>query len=110
MNSIFDVPFQGSPGIGKTAIVKEPLGMPKEPDNEWMLSDMERESEIPNNVLGNSHVCGGYLDVEETFFTIRGKPVHTLNGDDGWLVVGNYYGSAIFKITRSKIERVPDFD
>jgi len=102
--------FVDSPGIGKTKIIQEFLGLPVESDNEWMLSDLEKASEVPNNVLAMSHTTGGYLDVEETFFTIHGKIVDTLNGDDGWLVVGNYYGSATFKIVDGKIERIPDVD
>ena len=77
--------------------------------NDMCLSDIEKESEIPNSVIGNSQCCGGYLDLEHTFFTTTGEPVESLDGD-GWFVIGNYYGSAIFKIVDHKMERMVDFD
>ena len=52
--------------------------------------------EIPKNVIDAAEYMGGYLGVSERYFDVTGN--ETQAGDAKYLVVGNYYGSAIYAV------------
>ena len=52
--------------------------------------------EIPKNVIDAAEYMGGYLGVSERYFDIAGN--ETQAGEAKYLVVGNYYGSAIYAV------------
>ncbi|HEY1287881.1 MAG TPA: hypothetical protein VGF58_06105 [Burkholderiales bacterium] len=52
--------------------------------------------EIPKNVIDAAEYMGGYLGVSERYFDATGN--ETQAGDAKFLVVGNYYGSAIYAV------------
>ena len=53
-------------------------------------------SEIPKKVIDSAEHIGGYLGVDECYFDASGDA--TTPGNAKYLVVGNYYGSAIYAI------------
>ena len=52
--------------------------------------------EIPKNVIDAAEYMGGYLGVSERYFDGDGN--ETKAGNAKYLVVGNYYGSAIYAV------------
>ena len=52
--------------------------------------------EIPKNVIDAAEYMGGYLGVRERYFDAGGNEAKA--GEAKYLVVGNYYGSAIYAI------------
>jgi hypothetical protein len=52
--------------------------------------------EIPKNVIDAAEYMGGYLGVSERYFDGAGN--ETQAGEARYLVVGNYYGSAIYAV------------
>jgi hypothetical protein len=52
--------------------------------------------EIPKNVIDAAEYMGGYLGVSERYFDGAGN--ETKAGNAKYLVVGNYYGSAIYAV------------
>ena len=52
--------------------------------------------EIPKNVIDAAEYMGGYLGVSERYFDASGN--ETKAGGAKYLVVGNYYGSAIYAV------------
>jgi hypothetical protein len=52
--------------------------------------------EIPKNVIDAAEYMGGYLGVSERYFDGTGN--ETQAGEARYLVVGNYYGSAIYAV------------
>ena len=52
--------------------------------------------EIPKNVLDWAERIGGYLGLDERYFDASGNEAKPRNAK--FLVVGNYYGSAIYSI------------
>jgi hypothetical protein len=52
--------------------------------------------EIPNKVIDSAERIGGYLGVDERYFDANGDETDRRNAK--YLVVGNYYGSAIYAI------------
>ena len=53
-------------------------------------------SEIPNKVIESAERIGTYLGVEERYFDAHGLPCTPAGAK--YLVVGNYYGSAIYAV------------
>ena len=62
--------------------------------------------EIPKNVVDAAEYMGGYLGVSERYFDASGK--ETRAGDAKYLVVGNYYGSAIYAVD-GQVQRLRGF-
>ena len=62
--------------------------------------------EIPKKVLDAAENIGGYLGVDEYYFDAEGNET-TARGAK-YLVVGNYYGSAIYAI-EGVVERLTGF-
>ena len=60
------------------------------------MSLKETVSDIPKNVIDSAERIGGYLGVDECYFDARGN--ETSPGNAKYLVVGNYYGSAIYAV------------
>ena len=60
---------------------------------------------IPTKVREHAETIGGYLGLEHAWLDYEGQIVDTqpLNG---WLAVGNYYGVALFRITKGNVSRV----
>jgi hypothetical protein len=52
--------------------------------------------EIPKKVIDSAERIGGYLGVDERYFDANGDETHPRNAK--YLVVGNYYGSAIYAV------------
>jgi hypothetical protein len=52
--------------------------------------------EIPQNVIDAAERIGGYLGVDERYFDASGEETHPRNAR--FLVVGNYYGSAVYAV------------
>jgi hypothetical protein len=52
--------------------------------------------EIPKNVVDSAERIGGYLGIDECYFDANGDETSPLNAK--YLVVGNYYGSAIYAV------------
>jgi hypothetical protein len=52
--------------------------------------------EIPKNVIDAAEYMGGYLGISERYFDTSGN--EAIAGNAKYLVVGNYYGSAIYAI------------
>jgi hypothetical protein len=63
--------------------------------------------EIPKNVIDAAEYMGGYLGVSERYFDGDGKEAKA--GNARYLVVGNYYGSAIYAIDGA-VHRLRGFD
>ena len=53
-------------------------------------------SEIPKKVIDSAERIGTYLGVEERYFDAEGRPATPAGAK--YLVVGNYYGSAIYAV------------
>jgi hypothetical protein len=66
----------------------------------------EESITLPPSVIQAGKVIGGYLSVDAEYFTPLGVRVDECPADGGWLVVGNYYGAAIFWLD-SKATRIP---
>jgi len=64
-------------------------------------------SEIPKNVLDWAERIGGYLGVDERYFDAGGNETMPVNAK--YLVVGNYYGSAIYVIDGA-VQRLKGFE
>jgi hypothetical protein len=64
-------------------------------------------SEIPKNVIDSAESIGGYLGVEERYFDASGN--ETKPGNAIYLVVGNYYGSAIYAVDGA-VKRLRGFE
>ena len=60
------------------------------------MSPKETVSDIPKNVVDSAERIGGYLGVDECYFDARGN--ETSPGNAKYLVVGNYYGAAIYAV------------
>ena len=63
--------------------------------------------EIPKNVIDAAEYMGGYLGVSERWFDAGGN--ETKAGDARYLVVGNYYGSAIYAVD-GRVQRLRGFN
>ena len=63
--------------------------------------------EIPKNVIDAAEYMGGYLGVNERYFDAAGN--ETKAGGAKYLVVGNYYGSAIYAVEGS-VQRLRGFN
>jgi len=63
--------------------------------------------EIPKNVIDAAEDIGGYLGVAERYFDAHGNEAPP--GRAKYLVVGNYYGSAIYAVD-GLVERLKGFD
>lgn len=63
--------------------------------------------EIPKNVIDWAERIGGYLGVDERYFDAKGNETDARNAK--FLVVGNYYGSAIYAIDGA-VQRLRGFD
>jgi hypothetical protein len=53
-------------------------------------------STIPKKVIDSAEHIGGYLGVDERYLDAQGD--ETSPGNAKYLVVGNYYGSAIYAV------------
>jgi hypothetical protein len=62
--------------------------------------------EIPKNVIDAAEYMGGYLGVSERYFDASGN--EAMAGNAKYLVVGNYYGSAIYAI-EGAVKRIRGF-
>lgn len=63
--------------------------------------------EIPKNVIDAAEYMGGYLGVSERYFDAAGN--ETKAGGAKYLVVGNYYGSAIYAV-EGWVQRLRSFN
>jgi len=63
--------------------------------------------EIPKNVVDWAERIGGYLGVDERYFDAKGNETDARNAT--FLVVGNYYGSAIYAIDGA-VQRLRGFE
>jgi hypothetical protein len=63
--------------------------------------------EIPKNVIDWAERIGGYLGVDERYFDAKGNETDARNAR--FLVVGNYYGSAIYAIDGA-VQRLRGFE
>jgi hypothetical protein len=63
--------------------------------------------EIPKNVIDWAERIGGYLGVDERYFDAKGNLTDARNAK--FLVVGNYYGSAIYAIDGA-VQRLRGFE
>ena len=63
--------------------------------------------EIPKNVIDWAERIGGYLGVDERYFDAKGNETDARNAK--FLVVGNYYGSAIYAIDGA-VQRLRGFE
>lgn len=63
--------------------------------------------EIPKNVVDAAEYMGGYLGVRERYFDATGN--ESKAGDAKFLVVGNYYGSAIYAVD-GQVQRLRGFN
>jgi hypothetical protein len=63
--------------------------------------------EIPKNVIDAAEYMGGYLGVNERYFDAAGN--ETKAGGAKYLVVGNYYGSAIY-VVEGSVQRLRGFN
>jgi hypothetical protein len=63
--------------------------------------------EIPKNVIDWAERIGGYLGLDERYFDASGNEVKA--GKAKFLVVGNYYGSAIYSI-EGAVQRLKGFE
>ena len=63
--------------------------------------------EIPKNVVDWAERIGGYLGVDERYFDARGNETDAPNAK--FLVVGNYYGSAIYAVDGA-VQRLRGFE
>ena len=52
--------------------------------------------EIPKKVIDAAEYMGGYLGISERYFDAAGNEAKS--GEAKYLVVGNYYGSAIYAV------------
>jgi hypothetical protein len=52
---------------------------------------------IPETVKRACETIGGYLGLTYQYYTVSGEETDT-QPEDGWLVVGSYYGSILFEI------------
>jgi len=66
-----------------------------------------RVGEIPKNVIDWAERIGGYLGVDERYFDAKGNETDARNAK--FLVVGNYYGSAIYAID-GEVQRLRGFE
>ena len=64
-------------------------------------------SEIPKKVIDAAEYMGGYLGVSERYFDAAGN--ETKAGNASYLVVGNYYGSAIYAVDGA-VQRLRGFN
>jgi hypothetical protein len=65
------------------------------------------EEDIPQNVIDTAERIGGYLGVDERYFDSRGNETNARNAR--FLVVGNYYGSAIYAVDGA-VQRLRGFE
>jgi hypothetical protein len=63
--------------------------------------------EIPKNVIDAAEYMGGYLGVSERWFDANGNEAKA--GDARYLVVGNYYGSAVYAVD-GRVQRLRGFN
>lgn len=63
--------------------------------------------EIPKNVIDAAEYMGGYLGVSERWFDANGNEAKA--GDARYLVVGNYYGSAVYAVDGT-VQRLRGFN
>ena len=63
--------------------------------------------EIPKNVIDAAEYMGGYLGVTERYFDAAGNEAKA--GNARYLVVGNYYGSAIYAV-EGAVQRLRSFN
>jgi hypothetical protein len=61
-----------------------------------LVGEKKMVGEIPKNVIDAAEYMGGYLGVSERYFDASGSEAKA--GNAKYLVVGNYYGSAIYAI------------
>jgi hypothetical protein len=64
-------------------------------------------SEIPKKVIDSAERIGGYLGVDERYFDANGDAASPRNAK--YLVVGNYYGSAIYAVD-GVVQRLRGFE
>lgn len=64
-------------------------------------------NEIPKKVIDSAEGIGGYLGVDERYFDANGD--ETNPADAKYLVIGNYYGSAIYAVDGT-VQRLRSFD
>lgn len=68
--------------------------------------------DCPASVRDCAEKIGGYLGADHAFFDENGGIIGGVNSysGTGYLVVGNYSGSSVFRITADGIERAKDTD
>jgi hypothetical protein len=64
-------------------------------------------SAIPQKVIDSAERVGGYLGVDECYFDANGDETNPYNAR--YLVVGNYYGSAIYAV-EGAVRRLRGFE
>jgi hypothetical protein len=64
-------------------------------------------SEIPQKVIDSAERIGGYLGLDERYFDANGEETNVYNAK--FLVVGNYYGAAIYAI-EGAVRRLRGFE
>ena len=65
------------------------------------------EEQIPPSVIDSAERIGGYLGVDERYFDAGGNETNARNAR--FMVVGNYYGSAIYAVDGA-VQRLRGFE